>query len=221
MVAGHCQNAGHGRLDSTVSFVKEQFGWKHIGKDCPEFINSCLHCFLSKTGHMITRPLSMRTHTNTSNVMVHFDCLYMGPGLGNIQYVLVIQDKLSSYRWLSVCTQPESSTTALIIAGWIQTFTAMNVWVSDQSSHSKNCVMEDLAKHHRIKHTFTVAYYPWISGTVENAMKHVRAAVSVLFSEQKLGTQDLPLVLEVVMTALNELPLPRLEYATTRHTAIR
>lgn len=82
--------------------------------------------------------------------------------------------------------------------------------VSDQSSHFKNKVMHYLAEEHKIKYRFTVAYSPWVNGTVENLMRHIQSAYRALLSELKLAPQDWPLVVGMIMTALNEAPLSRL-----------
>lgn len=58
----------------------------------------------------------------------------------------------------------------------------METWISDQASRFKNRVMEVLAEEHHIKHNFTVVYSPWINGTVENCMRHIRAACTALSS---------------------------------------
>ena len=97
LLVAHCCNAGHRKSDATASFVKEQFGSKHIEKDRLESVNACLHCLLSKTAHKIPRPLSMTVHAKTPNELVQFDYFYMGPWLDNLQFVLVMQDDLSSY----------------------------------------------------------------------------------------------------------------------------
>ena len=122
----------------------------------------------------------MTTHATTPNEMIHFDYLYMGPGLEEMLNSLVIQDDLSSYRWLIPCQKADSAVVSSSLAHWIRVFTVMNVWVFDQGSHFKNSVIDELAKLHRINHNFTVSYSPWINGTVENAMRHVRAAVIAL-----------------------------------------
>ncbi len=70
--------------------------------------------------------------------------------------------------------------------------------------------MRELADEHRIKHFFTVAYSPWVNGTVESCMKHVQAAYRCLQSELKLGPQDWPTMMGMIMAALNEALLQRL-----------
>lgn len=152
----------------------------------------------------------MTVQGTTPNEVIHFDFLYLGPGIYGLKYILVIRDDLSSYLWLIPNEKADAEAAAEGIARWIRVFTIMMVWVSDQGSHFKNKVMKELPDLHDIKHHFTVAHSPWVNGTVENCMKHILAANRCLQSEMKLGTQDLPIVIGMAQTSLHEAPLPRL-----------
>lgn len=70
--------------------------------------------------------------------------------------------------------------------------------------------MKQLAEDYSIEHKLTVAYSPKVNGTVENCMRHMRSACTALLSEFRLGPQDGPLVIDIIMSALNEAPLQRL-----------
>ena len=69
--------------------------------------------------------------------------------------------------------------------------------------------MKELADVYKIKHHFTVAYSPWINGTVESCMKHIQAANCCPQSELTLGPQDWTLITGMIQTSLNEAPLAR------------
>lgn len=55
---------------------------------------------------------------------------------------------------------------ASAIAKWIETFTAMKVWSSDQGTHFKNAVVENLATRNGVYHHFVTAYSPMANGSV-------------------------------------------------------
>jgi len=152
----------------------------------------------------------MALHGSAPNEVVHFDFLYLGKGEGGLKYALVIEDDFSGYLWLVATASADAETAASALSRWIRTFTAMSVWVSDQASHFKNKVMRSLGTLHNIQHKFTVAYSPWVNGTVESCMRVVLAACRALSSEMKLGPQDWPKVIGIVQTVLNEAPLQRL-----------
>lgn len=210
LVIAHCGAGGHRGIDSTKSTVSELYFWKTISEDCKDFVKSCLHCLIAKSGLKIPRPISLTLHGTKPNEVLHFDFLFMGPGLSGLKYVLVLSDDLSSYLWLCPTEAADAEAAAHEIARWIRTFTAMLFWVSDQGSHFKNEVIKLLAAAHKIKHDFTVANSPWVNGTVESCMRKIRAACQALQSEMKLGPHDWPIVIGMIMTALNESPLPRL-----------
>lgn len=210
LVIAHCGIGGHRGHETTLSTIREKFIWTDMASDCKEFVKHCLHCIIAKGGLKIPRPLSTTLHASVPNEVIHFDYLYMGQGSENLKYTLVIRDDLSGYTWLCPTTTADAATTATELARWIRVFTVMSIWISDQGSHFKNQIMQQLASPHNIFHSFTVAYSPWVNGTVESSMRHITAACRVLLSELKLGPQYWPLVLPMVMTALNESPLKRL-----------
>ena len=208
-VIAHCGSAGHRSIDSTLNSLKEGYTWDNID-DAKHFVKNCLHCTIAKAGMRVPRPLSSTLHATKPNEIIHLDFLYMGPGYNDLKYILVIRDDLSGYIWLCPTQPADASSTAKELLKWIHSFTPMETWISDQGSHFKNQVMQELANEHRIHHQFSVAYSPWINGTVEICMRHVRAACTALLSEFHLGPQDWPSIIGTVMSALNATPSKRL-----------
>lgn len=210
ITAAHCGSSGHRGIESTLAIAKEEFTWQNMRSDVTEFVKQCIHCMVGKGGSKVPRPLSETLHGTLPNQVVHFDYLFMGHGINDMKYLLVIKDDISSYCWLCPSQMANSEHTAKELSRWIQTFTAMDCWVSDQGSHFKNMVLKGLAEDYKIRHHFTVAYSPWVNGTVENLMQHILACCQSLLSESKYAPQDWPLVTNTIMTALNETPLRRL-----------
>lgn len=210
IVSAHCGNAGHRGIITTSHTIRDKCFWSTIDEDVAAFIHNCIHCIMAKTGKRIPRPLSTTLHATFPNQVVHFDYLYLGPSSGEEKYALGIKCDLSSYLWLLPYCSANSENSADGIAKWIRSFGAMTHWVSDQGSHFKNEVMEKLAHDYRISHNFTVAYSPWVNGTVEAVMRSVQAATRSLLTELKLAPHDWLSVISVVQQALNESPLARL-----------
>ena len=210
LVAAHCGAACHRSIQSTLHALKEGYIWTNMEADTKVFVKNCIHCLVAKAGSRVPRPLSETLHASRPNEVIHFDFLFMGNGRDGLKYVLVIRDDLSGYLWLCPAIAADASTASSEIARWMRVFTVMDYWVSDQGTHFKNQVMDDLAKAQKIHHNFTVAYCPWINGTVEVCMRHIRAACTALLSEFRLGPQDWPAVIGIVMAALNSAPLVRL-----------
>jgi len=210
LVTAHCGHAGHRGAESTESILREKYYWSSMKEDVNEFTRACLHCIVGKTGHKIPRPISLTLHASKPNEVIHFDFLYMGHGIDEFKYILVIKDDLSSYMWLTSAKAADGETASNSLANWIRTFTPMKFWVSDQGSHFKNSVMEHLAENHNIKHQFTVAYSPWVNGTVEICMRQIQDAYRCIQSELKLAPHDWPTVVGMIQSILNESPLKRL-----------
>lgn len=123
---------------------------------------------------------------------------------------MVVKDDLNGYFWLEPTESVDSEHAASVIARWTRTFTAPDIWVSDQGPHFKPKALKHLAKTHLIRHNLTVAYTPCVNGTVESVMRSVVSAMRSMIAELKLGPQDWLSVLPAVASALNETSLDRL-----------
>lgn len=220
LVIAHCGAVGHRPRDAKLSILREAYHWDTMENDSKEFVDSCLHSLTGRTGHKIPRPLSTTTHGTKTNEVIHFDFLFMRPGIVDFKYILVLRDDMSSYLWLVPAKAVNAETAATAIAQWIRVFTIMLIWICDQGSHFKNEVMKKLANEHGIKPKFIVAFSLWVNGTVESCMKHVLAAYRCIQSELKLGPQDWPSAVGMIQTALNEALLERLGLRTTAHIAL-
>jgi len=210
LTIAHAGESGHRGTDPTEQALREHFVWKDQREDVRSFISSCLLCVLGKSGNKIPRPLSTTIHACKPNEVIHFDYLFLGENDKEQKYVLVVKDDLSGYCWLEPSASACSEHTAEVLARWMRIFTTPSIWVSDQGSHFKNEVLEYLAKDHRIRHKFSVAYSPWANGTVESLMRSILSATRAMLTELKLGPQDWASVLPSIAIALNQTSLGRL-----------
>jgi len=210
LTIAHAGAAGHRGADPTWHALREEFTWTDLRDDVRSFVSSCLLCVLSKSGNKVPRPLSTTLHATKPNEVIHFDYLYLGEGEDDHKYVLVVKDDLSGYCWLEPTISANSEHTAEVLARWNRVFTTPNIWISDQGSHFKNEVLHHLAKDHRIRHNFSVAYSPWANGTVESLMRSILSATRAMIAELKLAPQDWMEVIPTVASALNAASLDRL-----------
>ncbi len=137
IVIAHTGTAGHRGVDATLDILKQSYHWKYMHYDVQEFLKGCLHCVDTRTGERIPRPLVSTMHATSPYELVHFDYLYMGESTTGHTYVLVLRDDLSSYVWLTASKTADAETTANVLSNWIDTFTVMDMWGSDQGTHFK------------------------------------------------------------------------------------
>lgn len=69
-----------------------------------------------------------------------------------------------------------------------------------------NCPTED----YRIIHRLSVAYLPWVNGTLEFLMHAMLVSMRSMIAELKLALQDWLLVLHSIVSALNKASLDSL-----------
>lgn len=211
MVISHTSSMGHRGIDATRSIISESFWWETLEKDLRNFIKNCLHCIVSRTGDIRPRPLASALHGSRPNEVVHIDYLYMGKeAFGNLKYILLIKDDLSSFVWLWPTHSATGDAAVDAITTWISTFGAMEWIVSDQGPHFNCELFKGVTSDLKVNHHFTTAYSPWANGTVERVCKEVLRACQALLLEFKLSPKEWPSVTECIQSILNQSPLKRL-----------
>ena len=96
IVCAHCGIGGHRGVEATMSILSERFVWTGLKQDVEAFVVGCLHCIVSRTGSIIPRPLAHSMHASKPNEILHLDYLYMGTGVGEQKYCLILKDDFSS-----------------------------------------------------------------------------------------------------------------------------
>lgn len=210
LVVSHCSLGGHRGQDATESIIRENFVWRDMKGDIAEFVKTCIHCIVTRAGEVIPRPLGTQLHGQRPNEVVHVDYLFMGEGVDDLKYVLLIRDELSSFVWLCATATATGEFAAEMLSKWVAMFSTMVWLITDQGSHFHNALHNDMVRKFKTRKHFTTAYSPWANGTVERVNREVLRAAKALLSEWHLGVKDWPAVVDCVQSVLNQSPLRRL-----------
>jgi Integrase core domain len=95
-----------------------------------------------------------------ANELLHFDFVFVGSNISCEQYILVLNDDMSSYVWLRACEIADGPSALSCIVEWCSSFGVLYDWASDQGRHFVNNLMQAAARQLRVKHRFTTAYSP-------------------------------------------------------------
>ncbi len=144
IVIANTATAGHRGVDATFDILKQIYYWKQNQNDVQEFVKGCLHLVgtsqlnegrLSRT--LVSGYHDPQMHATSPNELVHFDYLYMGESTTGHKYVFVVLDGLSSYVRLTASEMADAHPKANVLPNWIDAFTVMDMWGSDQGTHFK------------------------------------------------------------------------------------
>lgn len=210
LTIAHAGQAGHRGGEATAASLREESTWKGLTTDAKDFVSNCLLCVLSRSGSKVPRPLAITLHASRPNEVLHFDYPYLGEGDNDKQYAFVVKDDFSGYASLSATASASALHAAGVLARWQRTFTAPLYWVSDQGAHFVNALLQSMARDFNIQHKPTVAYSPWVNGTVERLNRDILAAMRSILAELKMAPQDWTLVIDQIPSILNEAPEERL-----------
>ena len=161
----------HRSKKNTRTFITDKFVWKGMNDDIDAFVSDCLLCAKSRTGERIPRKLGNLLHGERPNELIHFDFLYIHPGVS--PYLLLIKDDFSGFCLLYRCGSTDAESVVEALALWISLFGVPASFHSDTATHFKNEVMSRLTKKLGTHHTFSIAYAPQSNGTVERLCRSV------------------------------------------------
>ena len=128
---------------------------------------------------------------------------------GNI-YSIILKDDFSSYLWLIPSKEASSEVVADSLILWFSSFGVVSDWVSDRGTHFKNELIRSLRKQMKSGHHFTLAYCPWLNGTVDVVCRELIRTTRALLSEFQLPQSAWPQFLPVIQSILNNTILRRL-----------
>lgn len=206
-ITAHCTASGHRDLDSTRKDLKE-FKWTNKVANIEQFTRSCLQCNQTKGGHTIPRPWGTVVTGDFPNDVITFDYLYIGKPMAgqthDFRYVLVLKDTYSHYVRLYATVAADSTTAADALRDWSHTFGTPKQFLSDQGSHFKNEVVEELARALAVlKHHFTTPHCPWANGSIERVNLEILNILTMLLSETGVPFWQWPYFLSSVQDILN------------------
>lgn len=124
------------------------------------------------------------------NKVLHFDYLFLGESDGEEKCPFALKDEFSGYTWITPTAYGTAEHAAETLSSLQRTFPAPIYWVSDQDPHFINKVLSNMASTFNIKYNPTVAYSPWVNGTIERFNRDIIAAFHSLLAELNLPPQD-------------------------------
>eukprot|EP00924_Labyrinthula_sp_SR-Ha-C_P007782 maker-scaffold_28-snap-gene-3.8-mRNA-1 protein AED:0.33 eAED:0.36 QI:0/0/0/1/0.5/0.33/3/0/1487 len=154
--------------------------------------SNCTHC--NRVPKLIKTNLRLITEARRPKEVLVADFLYVNAK----GYILVITDAFSRFCFLHYAPKADAGTRLEV------EFTL----VTDRGSHFANQLLELLQKEVRFTHNYAVSYASWTNGEVEIVHRKVLSFLRSLVSEFRLQWDQWPDVIESVMTAVNEVPLP-------------
>ena len=207
LTIAHCGENGHTGSGPTLAKIKKYFYWDNMEEDTMNFLHNCLCCEKLNDGNIRPLPWGEQTHAKERNEIVTFDYLHIQKplvdGLHAYTYVLALKDEYSGLIELIPTKRADHHAVAEALAWWISRYGKPKMLRSDQGSHFKAKVLEELNKRWKISHEFTLVYSPWSNGAIEIVNKTILRALRSIILENNLNTHDWPYLLPIVQGVIN------------------
>ncbi|GMF48756.1 unnamed protein product [Phytophthora fragariaefolia] len=149
-------------------------------------------------------------HRGEQPMVNHLRGLFHIADISVCTYILVLKDHATHYCELVVCDTADSAVATTAILDWHSRFGVPPAWVSDNGSHFKNEVVAELLRRLKSHQTFTVAYSPWINGTVERVNRDILQVLRAMIMEYKISTKDWVYLVPLVQSSLSHTAVPSL-----------
>ena len=214
LTVAHCGESGHTGISNTLAKVEKHFYWQSMKEDVANFCHNCLVCDKVRDGEVVPVPWGNTLTVTRPNELLVFDYLYIEKpktaGVHNYKYVLVLKDEFSGQVELIPTEACNHQAVAEAIAWWISRYGKPDMLRSDQGSHFKNNVINELSSTWNITHNFTLPYTPWSNGSVEIVNKTIKRVLRTIILENGLATDDWPFLLPTLQGYINGTPSERL-----------
>ncbi|GMF38684.1 unnamed protein product [Phytophthora fragariaefolia] len=144
MIVAHCGVRAHRGAEAMLLLLRDEFVFEDMSKRVEHFVAECLLCKHVKDGLLVQRPWNIPPKATRRNELLHMDFLSMGESYGDMQYVLALKDDLSHYCELIACQNVNGLVAATAVLDGYKRFGLPELWQSDNGSHFRNTLMEDL-----------------------------------------------------------------------------
>ncbi|POM76223.1 Hypothetical protein PHPALM_6568 [Phytophthora palmivora] len=189
LVIAHCGIQSHRGEQVVVTHLNKYSSIENVAKLVKRFLRSCLLCKHVKGGKLIQRPWSDPAEIADRNEVLHVDFLSMGETYNYTRYLLVLKDELTHFcEWIA-CDSGSSEVAAAAVLDWAKRFGLPAARMSDQGSHFKDQVLEELSRRVDTLQRFAPIYTPRVNGTVERLNQDILQVFRALLMEWKLDTK--------------------------------
>ena len=207
VIAIHVQNHHMGLAEDLRvlrGFSVEGRTREDLNMTMKNYRNICLHC--ARYPHLLRIPLNKILVGRQPRAVLRMDFL----SINKAGHLLVIIDTFSRKTYLKHTLKEDARTAVEGLLEWHAHYVLADnfIVITDNGSHFANDFMKELTKKLRGRHDFAVPFAPWTNGSCENRNKTILRILRQLCSELTLTSRQWPDFLPLVMSVVNNLPIP-------------
>lgn len=211
MVIAHCGTMGHrGGVKIMIIHLQEHFCIEKLVRKARDFCAHCLLCCHVKGGNIIPRPWAETYRAKERNEALHMDYLFISEYNDSKSYLLVLKDDFSHFCELIECSNADAATVAKAILDWNSRFGMPKLLISATAAHFKNQLLEELCHKTQMTQSFTLAYCPWINGSIERLNRDILQVLRVMLLEYKVAQENWAALVPLIQANLNHRPVDSL-----------
>ncbi|GMF43136.1 unnamed protein product [Phytophthora fragariaefolia] len=210
MVIAHCGTMDHRGMKEMINHLQEHFFIEKLESKVRDFSARYLLCCYVKGGNIIPRPWGETYRSKERNEALHMDYLFIGEYNDSKPYLLVLKDDFSHFCELIECSNADAATAAKAILDWNRRYGMPKLLVSNTAAHFKNQLLEELCHKTQMTQSFTLAYCPWINGSIERLNRDVLQVLRVMLLKYKVAQQNWTALVPLIQANINHSPVASL-----------
>eukprot|EP00918_Siedleckia_nematoides_P012180 GHVU01026690.1.p1 GENE.GHVU01026690.1~~GHVU01026690.1.p1 ORF type:complete len:471 (-),score=44.75 GHVU01026690.1:387-1799(-) len=190
MVLAHAFEGVHANKHATLTILLTWCWWEAINTSVDAFLKQCIHCLRGASGTIIPRPWGRTLWAKNPGDVLHMD--YFAPDTAQLtwKYLLIMVDGFTKFTRLYLCMSCTAEEAKEHLFEWCRSYNLPLWLVSDQGSHFKARIVQNLAKQLGYRHHMVPAAVPWANGVVENMGKQTLKVLRVLHSEARVAGNE-------------------------------
>ena len=176
---------GHLGRDAMYNKILDKFYWKGMKNDIQKYVKTCEQC--QKRGNIGSKGLLNLIKVGKAWEIIGID--FVGP-LGKTRkgnkYILVVMDYFT--KWPEAKALKEATSEKVVEFLYKEIICrhgCPKVIISDNGSHFRNKVVDELCEKYEIKHNFTSPYHPQSNGLVERFNRTLCESLAKLSNQEK------------------------------------
>ena len=172
---------GHLGSERVVELAKKRVYWPRMQQDIEDFIQTSCTCIAQKRPRVKLLAPLQNIVTSSPMELVTVDYVQLEPGLGGMQYILVIVDHFTRFTQ-AYATKNKTSLTAAkrLYNDFILRFGIPSKLMSDQGGEFESDLMRDLHKVCGVTKLKTTPYHPQTNGACERMNQTLLAMLRTL-----------------------------------------
>ena len=190
LIVAHCGVRGHRGEHVMINMLRCEFGINNMQRHAQSFVRACLLCKHVKGAKLIQWGWTTGGVSTERNEVLVIYYLHLGERISGAKYCLVLKDAFTHFCELVATDSASSHLAADRVLSWTARFGSPKALLSDNGTHFRNPVLDQVLRALETVHMLSTVYVPWLNGGAERTNRGMLQVARVMLLEAKLDVRN-------------------------------